>query len=74
MYPRMFCAKFGWNGPIGFGEGIRRWELYNDDDGRHDTIFIRTAHLCQIICDLNDVFIYCIIKDLDPRNSDKPYY
>ena len=35
---------------------------------------IRKAHLCLIICELNDVFIYCIIKDLDPRNSDKPYY
>ena len=35
LLPRMFCAKFSWNWPSGFGEDDEKVKNYdNDDDGQ----------------------------------------
>ena len=30
LYPRMSCAKFGWNWPCGSGERTKMWKVFED--------------------------------------------
>ena len=46
LYPRMLCAKFGWNSPSGSGEKDENVKVYNDDDKgwlQIDQYFIHVA-------------------------------
>ena len=41
LYPRMLCAKFGWNWSSGSGEKMKMWKVYNyaNDNNRQRTNF-----------------------------------